>query len=286
MLYDSERSRLMEEDIEKGLELKALRHRVAEAEMRAGGMGTPGGDSAEELRSKLRDAQEELEEKRDTMADYQNQLAALEANIEAENTLTEKEMWRLRHEVERLQEIIDEMNDGGEKRAELDSMRMQMVADRRRFGAMLMWVRAKNFAEQRPRSAVQTWRRKTMDGIVASLGNTSRSHTGRSRSSSPSESRRMAANHGRQLDGSSQLTPNRWEWEDENHLWHGVCEDVSMQLEDAEKSRLGRIQLMAGLGTDQEVMCTFLLNQRKVVSNLGDTYLLRRRQPKITLQAI
>ena len=96
----------------------------------------------------------------------------------------------------------------------------------------------------------------------------------------------MAANHGRQLDGSSQLTPNRWEWEDENHLWHGVCEDVSMQLEDAEKSRLGRIQLMAGLGTDQEVMCTFLLNQRKVVSNLGDTYLLRRRQPKITLQAI
>ena len=77
--------------------------------------------------------------------------------------------------------------------------------------------------------------------------------------------------------------PMRWEWEDVNHHWTPIDPQVSVRLEEAEKARLGRVNLMAGLHGDGERSCTFLLNQRKVVLNdSGVTYLIRRRQPKIT----
>ena len=69
------------------------------------------------------------------------------------------------------------------------------------------------------------------------------------------------------------------------HTWHALPRELCEDLERAETSRLGRITLIATLGTGEEMECAFLLNQRKVmVEKLGNFYLLRRRQPKIVVQ--
>jgi len=211
-LYDEERARTLNTEVDKRDSLVQVQRQLQEAEARAE-------EVIHELRMKLQAAQEEVSKKTSSLREYELKLTSLRSNYEEETDLTTAEIKRLKKEVTRLQSLLDES-------AKLPSFSGNKV--------------------------IKEEVKKT-----------------------------QVTRASRQQDKAG-ANPMRWEWEDENHVWVTIHSEVSSQLEEAEKSRLGRLSISASFGGADESECTFLLNQRKVVVNdSGMTYLIRRRQPKI-----
>ena len=72
-----------------------------------------------------------------------------------------------------------------------------------------------------------------------------------------------------------------WQWEDQFHNWNDLSERMSLQLDQAEQSRKGRVTFEEAITTEEATTVTFDLNQRKmVVGESAATYQIRRCRVK------
>lgn len=270
-LYDSERLRLVEEDSQLRRQLQASQLQHKEAEDRATSLDNPAIANLQQqiadLQVLLAVAEDEKHENRLRAVEYQRQLVSLEENFEAETKLTEQEILELRRQ------LAIQSSYGADSR--IGEVEQRLYLERQRSAAIIMWATtmARDSQISHMHRMTQMWRSKTLNNAAASLSRTTRSGTPRGEGFLTQEPEEISR---------AEFSGMRWEWENNSHTWQELAADVCVKLEEAERSRLGRIQLVASLGSKHPKECIFLLNQRKVVvQDSRKQYLLRRRQPKL-----